>query len=153
MTPAAQTVRSGSAAQVLPQKGSVPAGNAPLAVLADRCFDLVADEREGLKDQGTRALVQAVQAVQALQAAKPAAAAADLLLGVLGECAITGCDVHYLTPAIEILEHVKRGAGILPEFTEAREYLQTPEDDVVAVLVFESGCMLLCSDGSLRRMV
>ena|ERR1017187_8929956 len=111
-------------------------------LLAQRLFDLVSDERDGLNgDHSTE-----WTAFSSLVGSE----STNRLLGILATCAITGCDVHLISKADAILRHVADDERMPKPFEWARQFLATSPPDIIAVLVFESSNKLLCLDGTLR---
>ena len=115
---------------------------ASLTSVADAWFDLFLGERAGKRtDQGLD-----------LPAFLPSGGASRLL-GILGRCQISGCDVHLLTVEQDILRHLERGAAAPPGFSDARDYLQSPHESAIAVVVYSDHADVLHVDGSVTPLV
>jgi hypothetical protein len=139
--PSATLSVDGRKAQVQTQSDG-PNALPSLVSAADAMFDLAATEREShvapskVSGWSSETLQQA----------------GDRLLGIVAVCAIPGCDIHFITPADEVLRHVGAEEGVASPFARSRAYLRACDADVIAVVVFESKNLVLSLDGTLRPM-
>lgn len=116
--------------------------------IADLLFDLQNDKDE---DSSLRSAPARVKShTQNLLSAKQTEN--SKFLGIIGKCTIPGCDVHTLTIAGEIIEHIPTGASIDPAFSRARDFLSSQPSSSVGVLVYSSHFELLQLDGSVKQV-
>jgi len=113
--------------------------------LADLMWEIQHSE-QSVRDGGTRGV-----RVQRCGTTATDAGGASLL-GVLGRCALDGCDVHRLSwPSCEIVEHYRVGQPVSAEFEAARTKLMCSPDTVVAVLIYNDHLEYVRLDGTVSR--
>lgn len=135
------------AGEVAPKKNLGATGKVNVEAqsnIADLCFDLWLAEKSGGKE---------LEIVNTLVAALKPHAAVNGLLGVLGKCQISGCDVHVLTLQNEIVRHLALDAATPDGFSSARAYWQAPHAAAIAVLVYSDYSDVLLIDGSVMRLM
>jgi hypothetical protein len=110
-----------------------------LSDLANSCFDVRAAEQAGDLPPDLSCSTWEVPFLGRLR-------------GILAQCAIPGCDVHYVTREMQILEHVPEGAITPLEFAAARQFLRQAGPEVIAVLVFERSLEVLTLDGGMNTL-
>jgi hypothetical protein len=130
-----------------------PAGRLPersMAALADALFDLHLDENQGGRPDAPPPGLANLPGL-------------ERLIGIVGPCAIPGCDVHLLSEekafgllegggigvGLRILSHIAAGAPIEPALANARKYWSgSPHPAAVAVLVYTDRERVLMVDGT-----
>lgn len=68
--------------------------------------------------------------------------------GLLGKCMISGHDCHYMSPALDITEHISSGSAVPEDFARARELVHTLPPQAICLLVFSHQIECLYADGS-----
>jgi hypothetical protein len=74
------------------------------------------------------------------------------VLGILSGCAISGCDVHTITPNANLLKHFGREEALPAGFRAARECLRGCAPNTIAIVVYEDRFEELSLDGTRRRI-
>lgn len=74
------------------------------------------------------------------------------LLGLLGRCAIEGCDVHKLDDSGNILEHYSFNESLPAPFAKARSVLANSAGSTIGILVYDDHLEFIFLDGSTKRL-
>lgn len=114
--------------------------------LADLMFDL---QKDGTHDSTLQMATQQVK-----EAAKAMVQEKKMenpkLLGVLGRCAIEGCDVHTLTDSGDFIDHFTPDQALAENFEKARALLLQSSSSTIGILVYSDHLECLSLDGTTK---
>lgn len=71
-------------------------------------------------------------------------------VGILGKCCISGCDVHCLSPALQVVRHFGEAEEVPYGFRKARIALATTPPSVLGFLVYADKLEALFLDGTIQ---
>ncbi len=74
------------------------------------------------------------------------------LIGLLGRCILSGCDVHSIDLENQTITHYKDSELTPTEYASAREILSSSPAYVVGVFVYDGKLQLLYVDGTLHAI-
>ncbi len=116
------------------------------ANIADLLFDVQSEWDRGSVDSQRKAADGAKTLLQQLALESPT------LMGLMGKCTISGCDVHTLTVDGDIAQHFNEDHPVPPEFEKARSFLSNAATSIVGVIVYSDGSFdVVLLDGSIKK--
>lgn len=137
-------------AQKSAESVSSPTYSAPTPIpVADRQKALVKELlKMGIADKGAATLVAPLAIAIEAEIQPEAEAEPSVLLGAMGSCAITGCDVHLLNLAGMYIRHFAPSEEIPHGFEKARVFLNATQiAPAIGVLVYSDRLELLYANG------
>ena len=77
---------------------------------------------------------------------------APKLLGILGRCAIEGCDVHTLSDSGDYINHFTPSEALSGQFAKARMALQQCDSPTIGILVYNDRLELISLNGTVKTL-
>ncbi|MCX8506120.1 MAG: hypothetical protein ORN98_05855 [Alphaproteobacteria bacterium] len=119
----------------------------PGKLLADLWYDIRQSEHE--KGKHANYFAEVNYAVAAMHQAAPPP---SIFLGILGKCAIAGCDVHLLSDSGDIMYHLHESDPTPSGFETARRVINAMPPGGLSLLVYSDGIKILYVNGDVKPM-